>query len=339
MKNQPSEDEQKFSVIESEIFHAIQHCQYQQLALYLRHNYKLTIRSKDGRNGLFYALNINNSYKRRRMIRYCLDHGINPLQKEYINGYTVLNEAIARQQIDSFQILLSEVSGEIDWQSLDNHGQTILHQAVKANNATILENMITIMNRYNISVDIVDKNGLTPYLLARKLHLLEMADILYKKGHASRQKCDQQTHRSAREWEDIGIRENHFILRKKLREEINDAMRKGKIDKVKKLKKLYQPTFSFSVNEDQRRESYLTMNSRPGANTKSSLSINEMIDRLSEGDKPESYVHSRTDEQTFYIEHLVPTTTLPPIISRHRADSTFNVHALMDLFQIAQTSS
>jgi hypothetical protein len=337
MKNQPSENEQKVPLLESEIFYAIRHCQYKQLALYLRHNYKLTIRSKDGRNGLFHALDINNSHKRCRMIRYCLDHGIDPLQKEYVHGYTVLHEAIARQQVDSFQIILPEVSGELDWRAFDNHGQTILHQAVEVNNARILEGLIAILNRYNISVDLVDKNGLTPYLLARKLHLLEMADILHKKGHASRLKCDQQTHRSAREWEDVGLRENHLILRKKLREEINDAMRKGKINKAQRLKKIYQPTFALPVNENQRRESYLSLTSRSGANTKSSLSINEMIDRLSEGDKPESYVNSRTDNQTFYIERLVPTT-LPPI-ARNRADSTFNVNSLMDLIQIAQTSS
>jgi hypothetical protein len=334
MKNLPSENEQKFSLSESEIFNAIQHSQYTQLALYLRHNYKLNITTKDGRNGLFYALDIHNSYKRCRMLRYCLNHGMNPLQKEYINGYTVLHEAIARQQIDSFQLLLPEVSGELDWRSLDNHGQTILHQAVEANNATILENLIAIMNRYNISVDIVDKNGLTPYLLARKLHLLEMAEILFKKGHASRQKCDMQTHRSAREWEDFGLRENHLILRKKLRDEIHDAMRKGKINKVQELKKIYQPLSSLFIDEKQRREFYLATTSRSGANTKSSLSINEMIDRLADGDQPASFVHSGTDKQTFYTERpLPPINTLP----RHQVNPSFN--SLMGLFQIAQTSS
>lgn len=204
MKKQTSENEHQASVIESEVYYAIRHSQYKQLALYLRHKYNLNITSKDGRNGLFHALDINNSSKRCRMLRYCLDHGINPLQKENTNGYTVLHETIARQQIDSFQILLEELTGEIDWRSFDSRGRTIVHQAVESNNVIILEALINMMNRYNVSVDITDKNGLTPYLLAKKLHLPDMADVLLKKGHASRQKCDSKTHLGAREWENIG---------------------------------------------------------------------------------------------------------------------------------------
>ncbi|CAF5085591.1 unnamed protein product, partial [Rotaria sp. Silwood1] len=96
-----TENEHKTSILESEIFHAIQNSQYKRLLLYIRHNYNLNVTSKDGRNGLFYALDINNSYKRCRMLRFCLDHGINPLHKDNINGYTVLHEAMARQQLDS----------------------------------------------------------------------------------------------------------------------------------------------------------------------------------------------------------------------------------------------
>jgi hypothetical protein len=313
MKKLPSENEHKTSLKESEIFYAIQHSQYKQLALYLRHNYDLNITSKDGRNGLFYALDIDNSSKRCRMIKYCLNHGINPLQKENINDYTVLQETIARQQIDSFQLILPEVSGEIDWHSLDRHGGTILHQAVEANNTKILEDLITIMNHYNISVDLIDKNGLTPYLLAKKLHLHTMAHILLKKGHASQQKCDLKTHRSAREWENIGYKETNLILRKKLRQEINDAMLNGKITKVNKLKTIYYPISSNT--EDQRRNSYLTMLTRSAFNTKSSLSISQS---------------SEYDKQELYTQHL------PPITS-HRVNSSLN--CIINLFQIVELLS
>jgi len=329
MKKLTFENEHKSSVIESEIFYAIRHSQYKQLALYLRHNYNLNITSKDGRNGLFYALDINNSHKRCRMIKYCLDHGINPLQKDNINRYTVLNETIARQQIDSFHLILAEVSGEIDWHSFDIHGRTILHQAVESNNITIIENLLPIMNRYNVSVDLVDKNGLTPYLLATKLHLNDIAQILLKKGHASRQKCDLQTHRNAQEWENIGVKETHLILRKKLRQEINDAMRNGKITKVNKLKKVYYPLSSLPINENLRRDSYLTVTTLSGLNTKSALSM----DRLSEGDKPELFINNKIDKQNSYLEHLPPITNLP----QNRLNSSFN--SLINLFQIAQLSS
>jgi hypothetical protein len=332
MKKLIFENEHQSSVIESEIFYAIRHSQYKQLALYLRHNYNLNVTSKDGRNGLFYALDINNSHKRCRMIKYCLDHGINALQKDNINGYTVLNETIARQQIDSFQLILAEVSGEIDWHSFDIHGRTILHQAVESNNITIIENLLTIMNRYNVSVDLVDKNGLTPYLLAKKLHLPDMADVLLKKGHASRQKCDSKTHLGAREWENIGTKENNFILRQQFRREINDAMRNGQINKVNQLKQVYYNISSLTLIGKQRPDSYLTMTTRSGVNTKSSLSINEMIDRSSVAHQPQSSIHSGTDKQISHTEHLPPITATP----RYRTDSSFN--PLSGLFQIAPLS-
>ena len=327
------------SVLQSEIFHAIRHCQYKQLELYLRHNYNLNVTSKDGRNALFYALDINNSSKRRRMIRFCLDHGIDPLHKDRTNNYTVLHETIARQQVDSFQLLLDEIDGEIDWRSLDSQGRTILHQAVESNNAMILESLLAITNRYSISVDVLDKNGLTPYLLARKLHLQDMAGMLLKKGHASRLKCDHSTHRSAREWENIGMKENNLLLRKNLRHEIYDAMRKGKITKVNKLKQVYYPSSSsLSINEKMRRDSYFTTTTKSGLHTKSSLSINEMMDHLSDGDIPESYITSSREKKVCHFEHVLPIS-LPPIttLRRHRPSSSFN--SLIDLFQIAQLSS
>ena len=333
-----SENEHKTSVLASEIFHAIRCSQYNKLGLYIRQNYNINTTSNDGRNGLFYALDIKDSYKRCRMIRFGLNHGINPLHKDTLNGYTVLHEAMARQQLDSFELLIDEIGSEINWRSLDAHGQTILHQAVELNNIIILDALISIMNRYSVSVDLIDNNGLTPYLLAKKLHLNDMAEILLKKGHASQQKCDLQTHRSAREWETIGTKENCLILRKKLRQDINDAMTKGKINQVKKLKTLYYSTYPLSIIGNMRRDSYKTTTTRSGLNTKSSLSINEMIDRLSDGDVPQTYVNSRKDETTFHFENM-PSTSLPPIttLRRHRPSSSFN--SLMDLFQIAQLSS
>ena len=328
------QDQKSTSLLELEVFDAIQKGQYKKLALYLRHNYNINVISKDGRNGLFYALDIPQAYRRCRMIRYCLDHGMNPLQRETTNGYTVLQETIARQQIDSFELLLAEVTGEIDWRAFDNQGRTILHQAVEANNATILEHLLAILNRYSISVDIPDKNGLTPYLLARKLHLLEMADILVKKGHASRLKSDLQTHRSAREWESIGLRENHSLLRKKLRDEINTAMRNGKINKVHSLRKIYDPLSSFSMTEKQRRDSYITLTTRSGANTTSTMSLNEMVDKLSaNSEKFSPFIPTRTDQQISHVGHLPPLNTH----RRYGLNGSFN--SLVDLFQIAQISS
>ena len=240
-----------------------------------------------------------------------------------------------------FNLLLANAGGEIDWRSYDVRGRTILHQAVESNNVSIVEALITVMKHYGISVDIPDKNGLTPYLLATKLHLREIAQILVNKGHASRQQCDLLTHRSANDWEIAGIEEHRLFVRDKLRQEIENAMKEGKINKVKKLKHVYYSPLLSSTNEPTRRDSLMSFTTMSSLNIKSSVSINEMIDRLPEGDIPESYVTSEPAEQTFHLEHVrSPPQPIPsslPSIStarQHRPNVTLN--ALVDLFQVVQ---
>ena len=197
-----------------------------------------------------------------------------------------------------FKLLLANAGGEIDWRSFDKRGRTVLHQAVESNNVSILEALITVMKHYGISVDVPDKNGLTPYLLAVKLHLREMSQILVNKGHASRQQCDLLTHRSANDWEIAGIEEHRVFVRDKLRQEIDNAMTEGKINKVKKLQRVYySPLLSSSTNEPTRRDSFLSMTTASAINLKSSISINEMIDQLPEGDIPETFLTSERDEK------------------------------------------
>jgi hypothetical protein len=316
----------------SEIFQAIGHCQYQRLALYLRHNYNINVTSKDGRNGLFFALDITDDQKRKRMIQFCLEHGVDPLQRESTHGYTILHEVIDRQQLDLFQLLLAEVYGELDWGALDARGRTILHQAVESNNATILEALVSVMNRFKVSVDISDKNGLTPYLLAVKLHLPEMANILLNKGHASRRQSDLQMHRTAREWQIAGAKENQSILRKKLRYDMAD----GKINRVKKLKELYYAPLHASNSDLLRRYSFLSNTTGSGVNHRP---INEMLDQLHQGDRPESFFDSRTtDPPPMHLNSLPPiiTTTRRP---RRLFERNPKYHSLTDLDQIDLLSS
>ena len=328
-------------LLEFKVFNAIRQSQYKQLALFIRHNYNLNVRTKDGRNGLFYALDIPDPRKRRRMIRFCLDHGIDALQKENINKYTPLHEAIARQQLGSIQLLLTYAGGEVDWRSFDAYGRTILHQAVESNNVSIVKAIIHVMTRYRVSVDVPDRNALTPYLLAVKLHLREIVEILVNQGHASRQQCDLLTHRNATDWEMAGIEEHRLYVRNKLQQEINKAMRGGKINEVKKLKQIYCSPLILSNDEPTRRDSLISMTTVSGTNNKSVVSINEMIDQLSDGDIPESFVGSETDGQTFHLKHIPSSVqpakpSFPAIATARQHRPTLTLNTLVDLFQVAQ---
>ncbi len=98
------------------------------------------------------------------------------------------------------------------------------------------------------------------------------------------------------------------------------------------MKQVYYNISSLTLIGKQRPDSYLTMTTRSGVNTKSSLSINEMIDRSSAAHQPQSSIHSGTDKQISHTEHLPPITATP----RYRTDSSFN--PLSGLFQIAPLS-
>lgn len=326
MKRKSKKNQRQIDPIAKQIFDAIELSQFHLLTMYQRQKYNLNVTNCEGRNGLFFALNINESGKRMRMIRFCLELGIDPLHRDLVNGYAPLHEAIARQQNDSFEIIFDEVKGEFDWNTLDNRGQTILHQTVETNNLLIMDSLLTTMIHYKVSVDLADKNGLTPYLLAVRLHLTDMANLLLRKGRASRQISDSQLHRSAQEWQLAGYQEDRSNARIQIRQQIDQAMKQGKINQVKQLKSLLGlPTISNKNN--LHRSSLWSMTTGSGTYSRS---INEMMDLLPHGERPGRFVRSRADGHG----SLTQLDSLPPIHENRFYQRNQKYHSLTNLDQI-----
>ena len=153
-----------------------------------------------------------------------------------------------------------------------------------------------------------------------------MANILLNKGHASRQQRDLQLHRSAQEWEMAGIKENYFNARQKLRYDIDKAMKDGKINRVKALRGLYCfPPINWK-NQLHRSSLWSTTT---GSGT-CHRSINEMMDLLTKGDQPESFVVSKGEEHGSMINlNALPSIKMSRLYGRHP-----KYHSLTDLDQI-----
>ena len=106
----------------------------------------------------------------------------------------------------------------------------------------------------------------------------------------------------------------------------------------------YSPLLSSTNKELTRRDSFLSITSISGSNNKSSLSINEMIDQLPDGDIPESFVGSESDQKIFQLGRLSPgpisqhptSTKFPPIATARPQRSLVTANTLVDLFQIVQ---
>ncbi|CAF1272997.1 unnamed protein product, partial [Didymodactylos carnosus] len=337
----------------SKVLDAIRHNQYKQLALYIRHNYDLNIKTKDGRNGLFIALDISEPIKRTRMLKFLLDNDLDPTQREYNYGYTVLNEAIYRQQLDSVNLLLAYFGGEIDFRQYDTRGRTILHQAVETNNPAIMESLINVVNHYSISVDIPDENGLTPYLLAIKLHLREMATILLKKGRASRQQSDIKSHKNADDWEIEGIQEHRLIIRERLRNEINEALKGGRIIKAKKLRAAYSlpwPIKTLDTNQDEINQNFLSDSFIETSRDKdiSVMSIDhhhqhlqalkvtpihQFINMMPEGTIAETFVNSKPSSDEDILDNYSQSKATVTHQSNNKPTNEMYLNAIVDLFQ------
>ena len=86
-------------------------------------------------------------------------------------------------------------------------GMTALHYATIHGHLEIARLLVESMNKYRLSVDITDANGMTPYIHANRLGFYDIAELLVKQGHCSRNQFDNKLHRSVEDWVEIGMRE------------------------------------------------------------------------------------------------------------------------------------
>ena len=98
-------------------------------------------------------------------------------------------------------------------------GYTALHHAALGGHYDIARMLIGMMQRYHLAVDMYDREGLTPYIHARRLGHHSISELLIKEGQASPRQADKHSFKGPDEWEEAGAQERRRMLREKRTQE------------------------------------------------------------------------------------------------------------------------
>lgn len=150
--------------------------------------------SNDGnyvRGVLLTALRIEHPNKRKVMFRFLLKHGANYNEVDMDSGRDILTWASYLKRETQVIELLDNYLGDICLYRKDRYGCSSLHYAVRHRLKNAVSKLCAAMVKYNLSVDIVNRDGDTPYLIAKKSNYFDMIAILVNIGNASTWQVNQ----------------------------------------------------------------------------------------------------------------------------------------------------
>lgn len=208
----------------SRLHEAVASCRVDRVKRLLERGVCINSRSRMGETILLQALRIPNADKRRRMFNFLLKHGAHGLDVDAATGRDILSWAcvlICPQQVKQ---LLSTFHGELNLSHRDFTGCIALHHAVQSRDVEIVKMVASEMKRFGVSVDVTNDCGLTPYLLAQKLGLLDISEALWKEGGASRYQADSKTFHKGDFWYHCGKTERQRLIKRQM---LNTLKRNG----------------------------------------------------------------------------------------------------------------
>ena len=119
------------------------------------------------------------------MFRFLLRNGVNYNEVDNTGRDTLIWACYLGRETQA-KDLLEYCLGDIDLCKRDKYGSTGLHYATQHGLKDVVEKLCKAMVKFNLSVDITNKDGNTPYLVAKILHRFEIMTILVNIGNASR---------------------------------------------------------------------------------------------------------------------------------------------------------
>ncbi|XP_041364026.1 uncharacterized protein LOC121379449 [Gigantopelta aegis] len=276
LKNLDLMQETRNVKLSNALFYSVLKGRLQKTKFLIDQGINVNARNDHGYNPLVASLHIDKDSKRRKMFRLLLQNGANPLARDVPNNRDVLSWACLLGCSEQVVTLLTDFGGDIHLTDLDRHGLTAFHYAIHSNKETVVRSLITIFNKYNISVDIQDGQGMTPYVHARRLGYVEIADLLRNEGNASIGHADNVSFKSPREWSQIGRFERQWDDYHTTKKELDRARICGRLNRAKALKEVRMPSVpsmtSFQDDDAPSLKSYAASDVGPSTERKSQRS-------------------------------------------------------------------
>ncbi len=210
------------------LFQAVAKCRFHKVKYYLDRGIGPNVKNDRGHNLLITALHIEDEENRNKMFRYLIKRGADCLFVDRRTGRDVYLWAVFLGRQKQVERILDVTLGDLDLLRADSEGCTALHYATVYGYSAIITLLLPHLKRFHLSVDISDKDGITPYIYAKRLGHLDIANILLNEGNASPRQNDDRRFKSADEWAVVGMKERLKNARKELRKQLVKRKINGK---------------------------------------------------------------------------------------------------------------
>ncbi|XP_006812885.1 B-cell lymphoma 3 protein homolog [Saccoglossus kowalevskii] len=206
------------------LFDAVTGTRFAEVKLLLDLHVNVDCKNILGQTPLFVTLQIDDEGKRDKMFRYLVRRGAEVLEEDY-RQKTLFQYTCELGRVKQATRILDQVgAGSVNLNGRDLDGNTALLYAVKSKNIEIVKMLVEMLRFYHMTVDLVDNDGCTPLIHAKKLGLSEISDILLRDGRANAHIADNISRFNAYEWEEH--------TKERLKREARDEKEKQKVQNL-----------------------------------------------------------------------------------------------------------
>ena len=202
------------------LFEAVRKCHFRQLRFLVESGISLNHRNADDEHVLLTALQIEDATKRNRMVRYLLRNKASCLATDRQTKRDIFLWACFLARTDEAPLILDTIEETVNFHRRDAFGRTALHYATMRGNAELTRFLCQKMTRFNLTVDVRDDEGFTPFLVAKRLGFSECEKILLEEGMASPCQFDLDERKTGHDWQVQGEREHLENMSDKNRQQV-----------------------------------------------------------------------------------------------------------------------
>ena len=203
------------------LFEAVRKCHFRQLQFLVESGISLNNRNSNDEHILLTALQIEDDAKRNRMVRYLIRNKASCHSTDHKTKRDIFLWSCFLGRTDEAKLILDTIEETIDFNKRDVFGRTALHYATMRGNCELTQLLCQKMAKFSLTVDVRDKEGFTPFLIAKRLGFSECEKILLEVGFASPCQFDQEQRKTGHDWELEGEREHEVNMSLKNRQQVS----------------------------------------------------------------------------------------------------------------------